>query len=1157
MAEALAPPVDDDDGVQTTDLLREKDRIREASSVRERRRRAVDAARARKAAERPEPTPAAPEAAPEEKEGGSALRHISPVEAIGGAVETITDLIELAEDAGAGVASLFGATPDQIEEAKNFGGSSNPLTQVIEQVEIGDPDGGSLIREVANFAVPFGKAGKINKLRKLRESGRAGMLASGAIQGAIADFIVSDEEDGRFVDMAEGTMFDNPLFDALQTQEGEEGLTRRFKTALEGAGIVGPAADATFGMLRLAGRGVRNLRNLRSSADVVEEATKNVEIQRADFESVMGQPEAPLVQVREAAESGGEPGGVAINFSRINSSDDVKSAMRELADSFSDSIGDAQRGVRTHEQTTLAAGEVDAFEVLMRDSGKNGATLNAEETLALRELWVHSSRKMQELTDVVAAESATPAQQIAFRRQLAVHQTIQERVLAVRTETARALNQWRIPAGDTLQFAADYEQMMAAVGTDARGVTKLAKRMQQAARDGDIKVLDDLVYGSRWQKVMDASGQLYYFSLLSGPHTHMRNMLSNSLMLGLNLSERKLANLMGRSFGDAQVVDGETLAMVDGLWAGGKDAFRITSLGREYLEKAKVARKAGRPDQVREIFEEAGDEVGTFHKARISGESGFGTNKIESSPISAFSPEKLGIESGRSPFGNAAFHIARAVDAVTTMPGRALSAADEVAKTVNSRMELHAQAHRQVMGEVAEGRTAAEAAQDRMHDILANPDESIQILARESAERNTFTNQPLDSASWRALQSVRRIPVVGTFLVPFVRTPYNLATQAFQRTPLAPLSKSWCDDFFAGGARTDLAITRMATGTAAMVSFADLTLKGTITGGGPPDPKERANLMRQGWQPYSVRVGDRYFSYRGLEPISTLISVAADTTEIVGHIDFDDMDEEKENLVLATMFAVMATVQNKTYLQGPANFFAMASDPVRYGETWAERSVGFVVPTAVAQVNRNAIDNVAREVNGMQEAIMARIPGLSDNLPPRRDAYGRQIEFGSGLGGIYDFISPVYSRSLDPTPADAEMQRLELWISKPKRKTTIDGEKVNLNQFPAAYDDLVRLAGNEMTHDVHGAPVDLSGLGFLDAVNALVTGQHPLSAVYALEGDGPEGGKAEMILDMQRRFQRAAKEQVLRDHPDLRSTVETKQRDKQDRELEALRQFGS
>ena len=53
-----------------------------------------------------------------------------------------------------------------------------------------------------------------------------------------------------------------------------------------------------------------------------------------------------------------------------------------------------------------------------------------------------------------------------------------------------------------------------------------------------------------------------------------------------------------------------------------------------------------------------------------------------------------------------------------------------------------------------------------------------------------------------------------TFVLPFVRTPVNIARYAFERTPFAPLVGQWRADIAAGGARADLALARMSTGTA-------------------------------------------------------------------------------------------------------------------------------------------------------------------------------------------------------------------------------------------------------------------------------------------------------------------------------------------------------
>lgn len=1177
-------PVDEFDNTKPGDLIVEKDQIRAKARARQRReqvRAQMAQERAQEAQAQAQPqqggqAPAA-QAQPQEDPRGW-FRHISPIEAVGGAFEgLVTDPLQLAQDTGNAVGGflepllldLTGVDPQKYAERRAAVGNAGPplttLGEQIAKIEIGDPEAGSMIREIANFAAAMAGPAKLGKLEKLQKMGKAGQLTAAALRGFAADFLASDPEDGRAVDLAQGTRFDNPVFDMLQTQEGEGALERRLKQSVEGVGM-GLLFDTVITpALRMAGRGVRAVTGATKAADAMDAVEGAIKMQREEMVRVMGDPDAPLVQVaRETAADamqprvpGGEPGGIQFNFSRIQSSDDVKQVIQELADSFSDSINAMRRGVRAHDTTKEAAKEVDAFDLLVKTGQERGVTLNAEETFALRELHVASGRKVRELADKVASEVATPAEQIAFRRQLAVHQAIQERVLAVRTETARALNQWRIPAGDNLTFAAEFDQMLAQAQTTSKGAQRMAKAIQQATADGEIGAIEQLVYGSRWGKAADAAGALYYFNLLSGPHTHMRNMLSNTLMMGVTVAERKLANLIGRSFGDEQVVTGEAMAQLRGIIDGSQDAFRITALGRRELKRAAAARKAGRPDEVRQILEEAGDEIGTFYKAMTSGESGFGVGKIESNPVGAFSPEKLGIEGwSENPFGRHVVQLARLADAIVSMPGRALSAGDEIAKTVNARMELNALAHRQAVRDVAEG--LSDDVATRYGQILGTPDESMQILAREAAERNTFTNQPLDAASWRAMRTISQIPVVGTLLMPFVRTPYNLATQAFRRTPLALFSRSWQEDLMAGGARTDTALAQFAGGTAAIATFADLTMTGRITGGGPPDPAEKAALMRTGWRPYSVRIGDAYFSYRGLEPLSTLIGMAADTVDIVGHMDYGDEDQDTQQLVEATFMAVMASMGNKTYLQGLSNFFEMQSDPIRYGSNWLERTAGAVIPAVVAHGNRAAFDNYAREVGDWQEAIKARTPGLSTDLPARRDVWGRPITYGSHLGGLYDFISPIYASQLNPEPIDEELQKLELWLTKPRRKTSIGGETgVNLGNFPKAYDDLVRLAGNDLTHDQYGVPIDPStGLGLKDTLNALVTGNHPMSDVYRLM---PPSGKQEMILDMQRRYTEAAKDAVLEmpEHADLKALVGRKREKREAEDFEALRAFGS
>ena len=69
---------------------------------------------------------------------------------------------------------------------------------------------------------------------------------------------------------------------------------------------------------------------------------------------------------------------------------------------------------------------------------------------------------------------------------------------------------------------------------------------------------------------------------------------------------------------------------------------------------------------------------------------------------------------------------------------------------------------------------------------------------------------------------------------------------------MAPLFTKFRADISAGGARRDLALTRMATGSMLMFTMADMALSGHVTGGGPANKEQKDALYRSGWQPYSV-----------------------------------------------------------------------------------------------------------------------------------------------------------------------------------------------------------------------------------------------------------------------------------------------------------------
>jgi len=191
----------------------------------------------------------------------------------------------------------------------------------------------------------------------------------------------------------------------------------------------------------------------------------------------------------------------------------------------------------------------------------------------------------------------------------------------------------------------------------------------------------------------------------------------------------------------------------------------------------------------------------------------------------------------------------------------------------------------------------------------------------------------------------------------------------------------------------------------------------------------------------------------------------------------------------------------------------------------------------VAEVTRQ-VDPYNREVYSMLDAIKRRTPGLSEELPVRRDIWGRPLEFRSGLGWAYDVFSPIYSKKEDPEPIDSEMLRLEAPVSMPSKRVVFDGVTVDLDRYPGIYSRYLELAGNELKHPAWR-------MGAKDYLNALVTGKHPMSQIYNIRSDGPDGGKAGMIASVVSDYRKMARDQLLKEYPALRDEVRERKAEKQ------------
>jgi hypothetical protein len=296
-------------------------------------------------------------------------------------------------------------------------------------------------------------------------------------------------------------------------------------------------------------------------------------------------------------------------------------------------------------------------------------------------------------------------------------------------------------------------------------------------------------------------------------------------------------------------------------------------------------------------------------------------------------------------------------------------------------------------------------------------------------------------------------------------------------------------------------------------------------------------MTREGWQPYSVKLGDRWYAYNRLDPVGSLIGMAADATEMLMHAQHEALDDpDTEKLAVASALAFAGNITNKTYLSGLSSMIEALNDPQRAAESWVQRTAGSVVPAGVAQMERLQ-DPTVREVYSMMDSIKSRTPGLSKNLPPRLDLWGQPVKQESGLGKPFDAFSPVYSRESGDNPIDKEIVRIGANITMPGRAQSFGsnpGVSIDLSQYPKAYSRYVELAGNALKHPAWG-------LGALDFLNDVVTGKSPLSPIYERLPDGPDGGKEVFIRDQIAQYRTMARRQILEEFPKIADEVRQKQ----------------
>tara|TARA_R110002124_G_scaffold287185_2_gene471073 strand:+ start:1261 stop:5709 length:4449 start_codon:yes stop_codon:yes gene_type:complete len=665
------------------------------------------------------------------------------------------------------------------------------------------------------------------------------------------------------------------------------------------------------------------------------------------------------------AESGGKVGN--INVDKLDSPQAITRALRASHDAVG-GFDPATRGVVTHEATARLASDLGmtADQLLTR---RKGQALNAEEALAARRILARSGNDMVNLAKRVKNAGDNPGDELLseFRRAWVRHVAIQEQVSGATAEAGRALQAFRI-AADSRDAPANVLRGLVGSAGGPRRIQDAADQILDFAEDpGRLNKFSEKALKPGFK---DQAVELWYNFLLSGPQTHVVNMTSNTLTALGQLPEHAVAATIG----------------------AGRRAFNSQATDRvlfSELGARSFGLLQGTKEGMRQMFR-------TFR----TGEPSDAVTKVEDLAQKAI-PGKVG--------------------EVLRIPTRALAAEDELFKAMARRMELSGLAVRQAGKEGLRGK----AAKDRAAELVANPTDDMLQRSFDYGRYLTFT-RPLGPVGTKISGVTQDLPILKAIL-PFVRTPTNLFKFSIERSPLAPIMKEYRKEIAAGGARRDLALARSMVGSGMGAMMAKAAADGLITGAPPSDQARERLLRADGWQPYSFKVGDKYYSYLRLDPFASTIGTAADLATL-GNGMSEKQQQDGATLLVAS---IMSNMASKTWLSGMTDFLSALDDPERNADWFLKRLAGSAaVPTGVAQAARY-MDPTFRESQTTGEYIQSRIPGMGASLPSKRDFWGQPIVGEGGLGP--DAISPIWESTRRNDLATNELLRVGVRSGPPQR----------------------------------------------------------------------------------------------------------------------------
>jgi hypothetical protein len=327
----------------------------------------------------------------------------------------------------------------------------------------------------------------------------------------------------------------------------------------------------------------------------------------------------------------------------------------------------------------------------------------------------------------------------------------------------------------------------------------------------------------------------------------------------------------------------------------------------------------------------------------------------------------------------------RGVENLLSVPGKLLQAEDEFFQTlteggVKSSLKFRESKGVKVGG--LEDKAYLEARKRLFNAAFGLKEEGYVLKALEFI--------PMKVAEAR-MNSNPVISTIAKYTFPFVRVPSNILKSSVEYGPLGVTTLPGASDKVGQ-------LSKAILGTAIGLAAAVLVGEDRLTWGEPTDEKKRNAARAAGWQPYSLKIGDNYFSYAKMHPaIAFPLALVAAVRDSQKKKLLDDGQVETVLDGVAkwvNFYASMSYVKNIGDAVSGVNGDLSAG--TRQISNYAQQLVpyrallGWV--TRIVDPYQRQVDPKGNILTKQLQSLMTQVPGLSGAVPARVDAKGNPIE---------------------------------------------------------------------------------------------------------------------------------------------------------------------